>query len=174
MSTDKQYYYGVITKILTKSSKKPSKKDAEQSSKQQIFYTVQYYDTENDNTSSTTAGKPNLCKCHIPHPPPSEASPFSGGKSLRSVALVVDDIVLIEHKSKNSKKAGYIRKVLSRTEKTELLEEHVDLSSSTSSIDHKVPPFILQRLRDEGYDTGSNVSFDDTVYLIMDKESCST
>ena len=35
MSTDKQYYYGVITKILTKSSKKPSKKDAEQSSKQQ-------------------------------------------------------------------------------------------------------------------------------------------
>ena len=104
MSTDKQYYYGVITKILTKSSKKPSKKAGEQPSKQQIFYTVLYYDTEDDNKSSATEGKPNLCKCHIPQIPPSEAAPFSDEKSLRSVALVVDDIVLIEHKSKNSKK----------------------------------------------------------------------
>ena len=145
---DTNHTYGIITKVLTKSSKKTSQKA--EGKKQQIFYTVQCYDQHNINKKDkSSAAKPRLRKCHIPKPTltnPKDAS-------LQSVALAVDDIVLIEPQNP---KTGCIVRVYSRNEKAELLKH-----------DLVVPVLLLQRLKEEGCQETADVSFDDTARTVM-------
>lgn len=128
---DKQQY-GIIIRVITKPGKKASKKD-----QKRIFYTVQCYgDTKQSRT---------LRKCHILQPT-LDSTPDS---SLHSVALAVDDVILVEHKGT---KTGAIIHVYNRMEKV-TLRGKVD--------DFGVPTALVRQLKDEGCEKIPDVSFSD-------------
>lgn len=157
--TPNNHTYGIITKVLTKASKKASHKGTEKEKKpSQIFYTVQCYDHNNKESNNfKTTAKPKLRKCHVPKETltNNNNNNIAPATSLQSVALAVDDMVLIEP-NKNPK-TGCILKVYSRTEKAELLQNQRSA----------VPALLLQRLQEEGYQDLPDVSFDDTVRVVM-------
>lgn len=144
---DDTQQYGIITRVITKPGKKASKRGDQNNNR--LFYTVQCYgDTKQSRT---------LRKCHIiprqqqPTTLNNDTTPDTSSH-LQSVALAVNDVVLVEHKGT---KTGVIIHGYNRTEKVTLRRNVNDFG---------VPTALVRRLKDEGCEHIPDVSFfDDAV-----------